>query len=129
MKPIYHFEHVHILSRDPRAVAQYFQKMFDAKIIEGVEPDGKLRIEVEMNGLLIFIFPVTPEENLPSAPAGRYIGLDHFGMRVDNLDETAAELKRRGVEFVVEPFIKRPGLKISFIRGPENVRIELLERN
>jgi len=129
MKPIYHFEHVHILSRDPRAVAQYFQKMFDAKIIEGVEPDGKLRIEVEMNGLLIFIFPVTPEENLPSAPAGRYMGLDHFGLRVDNLDETAAELKRRGVEFVVEPFVKRPGLKISFIRGPENVRIELLERN
>ncbi|MCX5824857.1 MAG: hypothetical protein NTY86_15510 [Deltaproteobacteria bacterium] len=104
MKPIYHFEHVHILSRDPKAVAQYFHKMFDAKIIEGVEADGKPRIDVEMNGLLIFIF-------------------------VDNLDETAAELKRRGVEFVVEPFMKRPGLKISFIRGPENVRIELLERS
>ena len=129
MKPIYRFEHVHILSRDPQAVAQYFHKMFDAKIIDGVEADGKPRVEVEMNGLLIFIFPVYPEENLPAAPAGRYIGLDHFGLRVDNLDETAAELKRRGVEFVVEPFMKRPGLKISFIRGPENTRIELLERS
>jgi len=129
MTPIYHFEHVHILSRDPKATAQYFRKMFDAKIIEGVEADGKPRIDVEMNGLLIFIFPVGPEENLPAAPAGRYVGLDHFGLRVDNLDEAAAELKRRGVEFVVEPFVKRPGLKISFIRGPENTRIELLERS
>ena len=129
MTPIYHFEHVHILSRDPKAVAQYFHKMFDAKIIEGVEPDGKPRIDVEMNGLLIFIFPVGPEENLPVGPAGRYIGLDHFGLRVDNLDEAAAELKRRGAEFVLEPVVRRPGLKISFIRGPENTRIELLERS
>jgi lactoylglutathione lyase len=129
MKPIYHFEHVHILSKDPKVVAQYFHKMFDAKIIEGVEPDGKSRIDVEMNGLLIFIFQVGADENLPAAPAGRYTGLDHFGLQVDNLDEAAAELKRRGAEFVVEPFMKRPGLKISFIRGPENVRIELLERS
>jgi hypothetical protein len=34
MKPIYHFEHVHIRSRDPQAVAQYFHEMFDAKIID-----------------------------------------------------------------------------------------------
>ena len=129
MEPIYHFEHVHILSRNPKAVAQYFHKMFDAKIIEGIEPDGKPRVDVEMNGVLIFIFQVGPEENLLASPAGRYIGLDHFGLRVDNLDEAAAELKRRGVEFVVEPFMKKPGLKISFIRGPENVRIELLERS
>ncbi|MBU0652999.1 MAG: VOC family protein [Syntrophaceae bacterium] len=129
MTPIYHFDHVHILSKDPQATAQYFHKMFDAKIIESVEPDGKPRVDVEMNGLFIFIFPVGPGENIPTGPDGRYIGLDHFGLRVDNLDETAAELKRRGAEFVVEPVVRRPGLKISFIRGPENTRIELLERS
>ena len=129
MEPTYYFEHVHILSRDPKAVAQYFHKMFDAKIIEGTEADGTPRIDVEMNGLLIFIFPVGPEENLPVGPAGRYIGLDHFGLRVDNLDEAAAELKRRGAEFALEPCAPRPGLKMAFIRGPENVRIELMERS
>lgn len=129
MKPVYHFDHVHILSRDPKATAQYFHKMFDAKIIESTEANGKPRVDVEMNGLFIFIFPVGPGENLPTGPDGRYIGLDHFGLRVDNLDEAAAELKRRGAEFVMEPVVRRPGLKISFIRGPENTRIELLERN
>jgi len=129
MTPVYHFDHVHILSKDPKATAQYFHKMFDAKIIESVEPDGKPRVDVELNGLFIFIFPVGPGENLPSGPDGRYIGLDHFGLRVDNLDEAVAELKRRGVEFVVNPVVRRPGLKICFIRGPENTRIELLERS
>ena len=129
MTPIYHFDHVHILSKNPQVTAQYFHKMFDAKIIESVEPDGKPRVDMEMNGLIIFIFPVGPGENLPTGPDGRYIGLDHFGLRVDNLDEAAAELKRRGAEFVLEPVMRRPGLKISFIRGPENTRIELLERS
>ena len=58
MAPIYHFEHVHILSKNPKAVADYFHKMFDAKVIEAVEPDGTPRVDVEMNGVLIFIFIV-----------------------------------------------------------------------
>jgi lactoylglutathione lyase len=38
-------------------------------------------------------------------------------------------LKRRGGVFTTEPFTVRPGLKIAFIRGPENSRIEILERS
>jgi lactoylglutathione lyase len=129
MMQTYHFDHLHLVSRDPKATARYYQKMFDAKIIESIEPDGKPRIDLNMNGLVIFIFPVGPEENLPAGPSGRYVGLDHFGFRVDNLDETVAELKQRGVEFAVEPFTRRPGLKIAFIRAPENVRIEIMERS
>jgi hypothetical protein len=29
---------------------------------------------------------------MPEAPRERYIGLDHFGLRVDDLDRTAADL-------------------------------------
>jgi lactoylglutathione lyase len=129
MSPVYEFDHVHILTKDPRAVAEYFQRVFDAKILESVQSDGKTRIDADLNGLMIFIMPVAPGENLPASPAGRYLGLDHFGLKVKNLDEAVAELKRRGAEFVVEPHSPRSGLKMSFIRGPENVWIELLERN
>ena len=34
------------------------------------------------------------------------------------------ELKRRGVQFTMEPNAVRPGLKIAFVRGPENIRID-----
>jgi hypothetical protein len=85
MPPVYHFDHVHILTKDPRSVAQYFQKMFDATIIETPQEGGKIRLDVDLNGLRIFIFPVGPNDNLPASPPGRYLGLDHFGLRVDNL--------------------------------------------
>jgi len=126
--PVYRFDHVHIVSLDPKGMAQYFHRMFDAKILESVTPEGKPRVDLNLNGLTLFIFPATPEENLPQSPPGRYLGLDHIGLIVDDLDEAVAELRRRGAEFAAEPRTLRPGHKISFIRGPENVRIEVMER-
>ena len=57
------------------------------------------------------------------------MGLDHFGLRVNNLDEAAADLKSKGAEFSMEPKDLRPGLRIAFVRAPGDVRIELLERS
>ena len=128
MSPTYHYDHIHLLSRDPKATAKYYEKMFGAKVIETVQPDGSPRIDLDLNGLAIFILRVAPGEDLPASPPNRYLGLDHFGLRVNNLDEAVSELKRRGAEFAVEPRTVRPGLKIAYVRAPENVRIELLER-
>ena len=128
MSPVYTYDHIHLRSRNPMATAQYYHQMFDAKIIESVQSDGRPRIDLDLNGLTIFIAQVPPDANIPSAPAEPYIGLDHLGLRVDNLDAAAAELKRRGADFMVEPRTIRPGVRIAFVRGPDNVRIELLER-
>ena len=38
------------------------------------------------------------------------------------------ELKEKGAEFVREPVLLRPGIKIAFVRAPGDVRIELVER-
>jgi len=129
MPQTYRLDHLHIQSTNPRAVADYFQTMFAAKAVEGVTYDGRFRIDVDLNGIPIFIFKIEASENLPPSPPGRYLGLDHFGLIVDNLEETAAELKSRGAEFVMEPRTTNPGQKIAFIRGPENIRIELVERS
>ena len=56
-------------------------------------------------------------------------GLDHLGFKVKNLEETAQELKKKGVKFSVEPFVAPSGNKIAFIEGPEGIRIELVDRN
>ena len=111
------------------ATAQYYHKMFDAKIIESIQSDGRPRIDLDINGLTVFIARVPPEADIQQAPVDPHLGLDHFGLKVDNLDAAYAELKRRGAEFAVEPRTIRPGVKIAFVRGPDNVRIELLERS
>jgi catechol 2,3-dioxygenase-like lactoylglutathione lyase family enzyme len=126
--PSYSYDHIHLRSRDPKATAQFYERMFGAKILESVQSDGQPRIDLDINGLTVFIARVAPDADIASSPADPHLGLDHFGLRVDNLDETAAELKRRGATFSVEPRTIRPGVRIAFLECPDNVRIELLER-
>ena len=126
--PRYSYDHIHLRSRDPMATAQYYHKMFDAKIVESIQSDGRPRIDLDINGLTVFIARVPAEADIPGAPADPHLGLDHFGLRVDNMEAAVAELKQRGAEFAVEPRTLRPGVKIAFVRAPDNVRIELLER-
>jgi len=58
-----------------------------------------------------------------------YQGLDHFGLAVSGIDAIAADLKKKGVEFTKEPHSPRPGIKICFLRGPQGISIELLDRD
>ena len=123
------FNHIHLYSRDPMATAQYYHRMFDAKIIESVQTDGQRRIDIDINDLAIFILRVPAETDMPDSPVIPHLGLDHFGFLVSNLDKVAAELKRKGAEFAVEPYTIRPGVRIAYIQAPENVRVELVERS
>ncbi len=122
--PRYTRDHIHLRSRNPEAAVQFYHDMFGAKIVESTQTDGRPRID----GLTICIAQALPDQDLPHAPDRRYIGLDHFGLQVEDLDEAAADLRRRGAEFISEPRLLRPGLKIAFVRAPDDVRIEILER-
>ena len=125
--PTYTYDHIHLRSFDPMETAQYFNKMFGAKIIESVQSDGQPRVDLDVNGLTIFI--AKAGKDTPPSVKDAHLGLDHFGFRVEDLDEAVKELKERGAEFAVEPYQLRPGLKIAFVRAPGDVRIELLERS
>jgi lactoylglutathione lyase len=124
----YSYDHIHLRTRDPKGTAEWYRRMFGAEIQESVQSDGQPRIDLNLHGLTIFLARVNNEPNLPSAPAEPYLGLDHFGLRVDDLDAAYAQLKERGATFTTEPRTIRPGVKIAFIQCPDNVRIELLER-
>jgi lactoylglutathione lyase len=127
--PTYTYDHIHLRTRDPKGMAAYFNKMFDAKIIESVQSDGVPRVDLDLDGLIIFIAPVAADADIAASPRDPYLGLDHFGLRVGSVDDTVAELKRRGAEIVNEPRTIRPGVRIAFVRAPDDVRIELLERS
>jgi len=128
MLPVYTYDHIHLRTKNPQATIEYYQKMFDATPVAYVQSNGKARVDLDLNGLTIFIAEVPADATLPTAPSEPYIGLDHLGLRVDDLDAATAELKRRGAQVIVEPKTIRPGVRIAFIQGPDNVRIELLER-
>jgi len=98
-------------------------------ILGGVIIRGPGRIDVKLGGANVFIAPVTAGDGVNAPPVTPYQGLDHFGLTVKDIDAVAAEIKAKGVEFTREPTTIRPGVRICFIRGPQGISIELLERD
>ena len=107
MPPVYTYDHIHLRSTNPQATIAFYQKL-DATL-------GLCAIEwpalavPDLNGLTIFIAAVPADASLPTAPAEPYIGLDHLGLRDEDVDAATAELKRRGAQVLVEPKTIRPG--------------------
>ncbi len=121
------FEHIHLRSPDPEATAQFYERMFGAEVIRSTVA-GAPRIDLKLGGMDIFIAPVAPGADVAPPPRTPYQGLDHFGLHVRGIDTVVAELKAKGADITMEPNTIRPGLRIAFLRGPEGVSIELLER-
>ena len=122
------YDHVHLRSPDPDETARHYERMFGAEIIRSVQSDGRERIDLNLGGLTVFIAKVDPDKVGPP-PEPPFQGLEHLGLAVHPIDEAVAELKRKGAEVTREPVTIRPGVRIAFIRGPQNVHIELLDRN
>ncbi len=126
--PQFTYDHIHLRSPNPEATAQYYERMFGAEVLRSMQ-QGKPRIDLKLGGANIFIAPVAPGEGVNPPPTTPYQGLDHFGLTVRNIDAVVAELKAKGAEFTREPTTVRPGVRVAFLRGPEGVSIELLDRN
>ena len=121
------WDHIHLRTTDPEKMAQWFERALGAEVIRSMQ-QGAPRIDLKVGGANIFIAPVAAGDGTNAAPSTPYRGLDHFGLLVDGIDAIASELKAKGVEFTREPTTVRPGVRVCFIRGPEGVSIELLER-
>jgi len=126
--PNYRWDHIHLRSPDPDATAAWFERILGAQVIRSTV-EGKPRIDLKLGGADVFIMPVAPGDNVNPPPVTPYQGLDHFGLTVSGIDAVAADLKAKGVEFTMEPRTIRPGLRICFLRGPQGISIELLERD
>lgn len=141
-----YFGHVHLLSEDPMAAAEWYVKEFGLRRRGQDPPSRELRyrcgrqtgpsVGLMMDEVSIIIYPVgNAKAAFPDAWKGRE-GLesskghtiDHLGFSVDNLDQTLGRLKRDGVKVTDEPRSVFDGkIRFAFIEGPDHIRIEVLE--
>jgi catechol 2,3-dioxygenase-like lactoylglutathione lyase family enzyme len=121
------WEHIHLRSPDPAATAAWYQDKLGAEIIRTPQADGSTRYDLDLTGQKIFIAKADPGATAPS-PQTPYMGLDHFGLTVTDIDTAVAELKSKGVPFTMEPKTIRPGVRIAFLTAPQEVSIELIQR-
>ncbi len=121
------WDHVHIRTPNVEETAQWFEKHLGAQVLRSTQ-QGAPRVDLKVGGQNVFLAPVMAGDGVASPPVTPYQGLDHFGLTVTGIDAIAADLKAKGVEFTKEPTTVRPGVRVCFIRGPQGVSIELLDR-
>jgi catechol 2,3-dioxygenase-like lactoylglutathione lyase family enzyme len=129
----YRYDHIHLRSPDPDATARFFETMFGAEVTRGVYPPGTLypgqqRITMRLGGQTVLIAPPHPHEPNATAPSFPHYGLEHIGLTVDDVDAAVDELRAKGAEIAIGPLTRNPGLRLAFIRGPEGIMIELVQR-
>lgn len=120
-------DHIHLRSLDAPVAAAFYVDAMGATEITRMEVNGALRIILDLGGMRLFVEQVPAGTH--AAPEPPYVGIEHIGLAVNDLDASVADLRARGVHFVVEPREARPGVRIAFINGPDKVRIELIQRS
>lgn len=124
--PDYWYDHVHLMSADPVKTSQFYEEMFGAEKTSQRElPGGGLSIELHISGSRILIMKTQSPSATP--PDQIDAGLEHFGLKTDDIETAVADLRAKGVKIRDEVRAIRPGVKIAFIWAPENVLIELVE--
>jgi lactoylglutathione lyase len=125
--PQFAFDHVHLRSPDPDATAAWFVDALEAKQVRRQEGPTSLRVVLDLGGLSLFIDRVPAgTHGTPPAP---FLGIEHLALAVTGIDAVVEELRAKGVRIVMEPNNPNPTTRIAFLEGPENVRVELLERS
>ena len=132
------FDHIHLISRDPQAAADWYREMFGGEVT-AVQDNlrGAPQIDVRVAGMTVVIRGQRPGEHPAETKAMQQFdgysshngwGTDHFGFTYHgDLRAFCAELKRKGVRMAVEPWEFKPGLVLCYVAAPDGVSIELIQ--
>ena len=123
----FHFDHIHITSKDPRRGAKWWATTFGATILPEVETPSMLFAPVSLDGVKItFSGPRPSARGVPAEPpAIPHYGLEHLGVTVENLEEALAVLRAQGLE--IHERKQSDAYKIAFVDTPDGVCLELME--
>jgi len=131
--PVYRYDHVHLRSPDPEAAARFFETMFGAEVVRGTYAEGTFypgqpRVFVKLGGQNVLIAPRHHDEPTGAEPRFPYFGLEHIGLTVDDIDAAVADLRAKGANIAVGPMDYSAGTRLAFIRGPDGVMVEIVQR-
>jgi lactoylglutathione lyase len=122
-------DHVHVISEDPHAAASWYVDKLGGKIIRSAESHGAVQIHVELSNARVIVRGTRPGEKPGRRQQGVHWGTDHFGLGIQgDFDGLCNELKQKGVVFTSEPVDSNANTRYAFIKGPDDVTIELVLR-
>ena len=127
---MFRLHHIHLLAPDPRRTAQWYVDMLDAAMIRASTGRGEGgSLLIMLGGALIKIGGGPTGRTLPPGNAGRYFGLEHFGLETNDIESVLSRAEARDVEVLRSLGLGNEGNNVSDtkadIKGPDELRIEL----
>jgi catechol 2,3-dioxygenase-like lactoylglutathione lyase family enzyme len=125
--PKYSYDHVHLVSADPVKAADFYIRAFGAKKVSETPSPTGTSVALSIEGTRLLIRPPRDNKSKEDAPRARR-GLEHFGLRTDDIKGAVADLKAKGVKILDDIRVFAPsGSTIAFVEAPDNVQIELVQ--
>jgi catechol 2,3-dioxygenase-like lactoylglutathione lyase family enzyme len=124
--PTYTYDHLHYRSTDPEAAAAVWKSAFGATEKSRMQVGPNLRIVLDVCGVTLFLEQVPAGTAAPPPPP--FLGVEHLGLGVDDIEAAIADLAAKGVPLLSGPTVPRPGVRIAFFAMPDGARVELIER-
>ena len=122
--PTYTFNHIHHETKDVDNAVNWYIKLFNATSDDPFERGGATWVPVHIGATQITV----TDREFTDMDLGRYQGYDHLALNTDDFDQTLADIETQGVEIWMGPVELENGMRIVFINGPDNVKIELMEQ-
>jgi catechol 2,3-dioxygenase-like lactoylglutathione lyase family enzyme len=125
----YEFNHVHIKADDPGAAAEWYGRAFGFSVAKDWTREfGDRFIACDtVDGTRINISNARTGESLGGGDCEPHYGIEHFGVNVDDVDAEIERLKGLGADLLEGPIDVDGGLRIAFVKCPQNTRVELLQ--
>ena len=124
--------HVHIRSIDPEASAAWYSEHFGAQVLGSREVmPGTITITMDTGSPVRLNISSPPEgaSNERAIAEINRLGLEHFGFDTDDIEADMAHFEEIGTRVVMPIRDVGGGARISYIEGPDDVVIELVQRS
>jgi predicted enzyme related to lactoylglutathione lyase len=128
----FRINHIHLKAPDPGRTAEWYVKAFNFKIVgDDIRHWGDrfIRCTGEDGALGINISGARTGETPGPGDASIHYGLEHFGVDSTDIDADIERLTALGAVLLEGPFDMPTGARIAFLKGPDDVRIELVARS
>lgn len=119
------FDHVHVVCEDINVLSAFLCDVIGAQEVSRGGPFDNWVFSLQ--GVKILVRQHRPDEELQPGSVRR-AGLDHIGLRVEDVDEAVRELENKGCTLTRAPVQILPDLRIAFLLVPGGLLIEVLKR-
>ncbi len=112
-----------VITDDIEGAVQFYTQKLELTVVERFEnEDDEDYVFLDAGGIML--------ELMPQKTMGQEAGFHHISFQVDSVEDSARELKDKGVTITKKPFDVGggTGITLGFFEGPNQLNLQLFHR-